>query len=565
MLADQGGYVFVNFMRSGYELNGRISGYAIEMSEPPSGGNFNWIQIGTVLPLGYTHYTYLAHTLYDSSLSSNGTFYFRVTAVSNQNEQWPSNIMSGHSIDNLSPLPPMNFYATLQTNQVKLGWKANTETDLLNYVIYRTDVAGANPDTLDVFATVMDTTFIDSNPLTGNSYYFLRAQDVHNNLSPAVTDSIIEQTTFALTVSISNGWNMVSIPGLHPVNQNVNTWWQYRDPSANVFKYSGGYVIVTTAAPGTGYWMKHTGVRVYNTGEEWPAIQIVSHSPINASAGWNMFGGYEEVVPTTGLTTTPPGLISGTVYGYSGGYYTVTNLQPGYGYWVKLSGAGLINIPEALAKGNEEVIEWFKEDWGRIIITDAAENKFILYSVTGEVNLEQYEMPPAPPAGMFDIRFSSGRIAEEINESVKTIEMSGIIYPLSVRVEGMEIRLRDETGKNLNVNLKSGEDVVISDATIQKLMVSGELIPAEYALEQNYPNPFNPSTVIEFSLPENVGSVKLSIYNALGEKVAELVNTALVAGKYSYQWNAQDVATGMYIYELRTNNFVSVKKMLFLK
>ncbi len=98
-----------------------------------------------------------------------------------------------------------------------------------------------------------------------------------------------------------------------------------------------------------------------------------------------------------------------------------------------------------------------------------------------------------------------------------------------------------------------------------KLMVSSQLIPEKYALEQNYPNPFNPSTVIEFSLPEDVGNVKLSIYNTLGEKVAELVNTALVAGKYQYQWNAQNVATGMYIYELRTDKFVSVKKMVLVK
>ena len=106
---------------------------------------------------------------------------------------------------------------------------------------------------------------------------------------------------------------------------------------------------------------------------------------------------------------------------------------------------------------------------------------------------------------------------------------------------------------------------MISDATIQKLMVSGEVQPTVYALEQNYPNPFNPSTVIEFSLPEDVSNAKLSIYNALGEKVAELVNTSLAAGRYSYQWDAKNVATGMYIYELRTDKFVSVKKMLLLK
>ncbi len=96
-------------------------------------------------------------------------------------------------------------------------------------------------------------------------------------------------------------------------------------------------------------------------------------------------------------------------------------------------------------------------------------------------------------------------------------------------------------------------------------IIEVEILLNKFALFQNYPNPFNPSTVIEFSLPEDVANVKLSIYNALGEKVAELVNTAMIAGKYQYQWNAQDVATGMYIYELRTDKFVSVKKMILMK
>jgi hypothetical protein len=359
---------------------------------------------------------------------------------------------------------------------------------------------------------------------------------------------------------------MVSIPGLHPTDQNVGTWWQYRDLGANVFRYSGGYQPVTVAAPGIGYWMKHTGARTYNTGDEWPAggIQIVAHAPIAGATGWNLIGGYEIAATAANVTTIPAGQQSGPIYKYSGGYQVATTLDPGYGYWIKLLSAAQIIIPETLAKDGQPV-EYFPESWGKIVLTDAAGINYTLYAVKGEVDLSQYELPPAPPTGMFDIRYSSGRIAEDLNSAVKSIDMNGVTYPLTVRVEGMDIRLMDESGKTINVNLKSGEDVVISDATIQKLMVSGELIPAVYALEQNYPNPFNPSTVIEFSLPENVGNVKLSIYNALGEKVAELVNTALTAGKYQYQWNAQNVATGMYIYELRTDNFVSVKKMMLLK
>ena len=142
-------------------------------------------------------------------------------------------------------------------------------------------------------------------------------------------------------------------------------------------------------------------------------------------------------------------------------------------------------------------------------------------------------------------------------------------YPITIRAEGINITVRDRiNGELLNEELKSGEEIRVTNNKLTSIEVTGSItggFPVSYELFQNYPNPFNPSTVIEFSLPENVGNVKLSIYNALGEKVAELVNTALTAGKYQYQWAAKDVATGMYIYELRTDKFVSVKKMLLLK
>jgi hypothetical protein len=436
-----------------------------------------------------------------------------------------------------------------------------------------------NGDPCDAFYNIfLNPLFVNA----GNGDFHLQADspciDAGDPTFPLDPDGTIadigafyRQSTFQLSVNVTNGWNMVSVPGTNPDGQGVDIWWAYRDMNANVFKYSNGYQSVTAALPGTGYWMKHLGDRIYNTGDEWPAggIQIVAHSPLAGVTGWNLIGGYEISATAALVTTVPPGLQQGPIYKYAGGYQTATTIDPGYGYWIKLTGAGQIIIPETLTKGE---VEYFPEDWGRIILTDATGVNYTLYAVKGDspnggasVDLSQYELPPVPPTGMFDIRFESGRIAEDINSSVKTIDMSGVTYPLTVRVEGMDIRLQDETGKIVNANLKSGQDIVISDATIEKLMVSGELIPTVFSLEQNYPNPFNPSTVIEFSLPENVNSVKLSIYNVLGEKIAELVSTELVAGKYSYQWNASNVATGMYIYELRTDKFVAIKKMLLIK
>jgi hypothetical protein len=129
----------------------------------------------------------------------------------------------------------------------------------------------------------------------------------------------------------------------------------------------------------------------------------------------------------------------------------------------------------------------------------------------------------------------------------------------------MMIRISDESGKVVNERIKSGEEVTISNPSVSKLNVMSDIIPDKYSLEQNYPNPFNPTTTIEFTLPEDVENVRLTIYNALGEKVAELVNGKMEAGRYRYQWNAGNVATGLYIYELKTNKFSSVKKMMLLK
>jgi hypothetical protein len=354
---------------------------------------------------------------------------------------------------------------------------------------------------------------------------------------------------------------MVSTPGLHPTNQNVTTWWSGKDPSAGVFRFSGGYLPVTTTTPGQGYWMKHVGAFTYN----YTGIQVVANTPITGATGWNLIGGYELNVLTANITTTPAGLQTGSVFQYGTGYTVATNLVPGSGYWIKLTGAGSINVPTSLAKGLAKTTEVNTSDWGKIIITDKSGKSYTLYTVKGEVNLNDYELPPAPPEGMFDVRFGSGRYAESISAALQTIELNSLEYPVRVRVENADIRLQDQSGSGLNERLKSGEEVVISNSSVNKLMVSGEVIPNVYALEQNYPNPFNPSTKIEFSIPEDVNNVTLTIYNALGQRVAELVNSKLEAGKYSYVWNASDVATGLYIYELRTDKFVSVKKMMLLK
>lgn len=85
-----------------------------------------------------------------------------------------------------------------------------------------------------------------------------------------------------------------------------------------------------------------------------------------------------------------------------------------------------------------------------------------------------------------------------------------------------------------------------------------------YALYQNYPNPFNPTTQISYQIKES-GLVQLIIYNTLGQKVATLVNEVKSEGKYTVNYNAENLPSGVYIYSLRVNDFVQNQKMALLK
>jgi hypothetical protein len=86
----------------------------------------------------------------------------------------------------------------------------------------------------------------------------------------------------------------------------------------------------------------------------------------------------------------------------------------------------------------------------------------------------------------------------------------------------------------------------------------------EFRLEQNYPNPFNPSTSISFSLLEKT-DVTLSIYTLTGELVEVVVSSSLESGRHTYKWNSEKYSSGIYIYNLKTNDKSLSKKMLLLK
>lgn len=147
------------------------------------------------------------------------------------------------------------------------------------------------------------------------------------------------------------------------------------------------------------------------------------------------------------------------------------------------------------------------------------------------------------------------------NEFYQTAAMGG--YPLGDLnwypdiLADWEVNQKDNDWAEIESWLNDGKSLVSSEEEPMH-------IPSSFTLHQNYPNPFNPKTVISYQLPVN-SVVNLKVFDVLGREVAELVNGSQVAGQHSVNFDASGFSSGVYIYQLKTEHFVSTKRMLLIK
>ena len=377
---------------------------------------------------------------------------------------------------------------------------------------------------------------------------------------------------FCSNYNVGDGWNMLSLP-LGVVNNNYLAMFPNAE-AGTLYGYSDGYFTADTIGRGIGYWLKFSAA-----GQEEICGSDETEEVINLSSGWNLIGGPNCNVPLSSVIDPVGIIIPGTLYGYNGGYFTSSSIDATKAYWIKTSQAGTITV-SCSSPPNESKEEKFilaketTEGFGEIEISDVVGNKQTLYfggKLEEDINIESFSLPPLPPQGGFDVRLTGDYRLSEGDEVSIMIQASD--YPITVKFNRInqlglkryvfeEIVEGEEKGAH---RIEEGREIEIRNKEVKSLRIrKQQTVPVTYNLDQNYPNPFNPSTTIEFSLPEAT-NVRLNIYNTLGQKVADLVNTNLEAGWYSYQWDATNLATGIYIYELKTNKFVSVKKMVLMK
>ena len=146
-------------------------------------------------------------------------------------------------------------------------------------------------------------------------------------------------------------------------------------------------------------------------------------------------------------------------------------------------------------------------------------------------------------------------IDESFRYSFETQRLKPQEVPVLTSLTAWAIKAKSSEGNRFGITLTPSTSVSIDDEIDA---------PTEFTLGQNYPNPFNPTTNINYSVGE-AGPVNITVYNTMGQKVAELLNTTKNAGSYQLTWNATGVASGIYYYRLTAPGQVLTRQMTLIK
>jgi len=108
------------------------------------------------------------------------------------------------------------------------------------------------------------------------------------------------------------------------------------------------------------------------------------------------------------------------------------------------------------------------------------------------------------------------------------------------------------------------DTTTLTGSALVSVKDKGNGIPNEYELGQNYPNPFNPTTTITYGIPED-SFVSIKVFSVLGQEVETLVETYKPAGYYRVEFDAKNLQSGIYFYQINANNYTAIKKMIVVK
>lgn len=378
------------------------------------------------------------------------------------------------------------------------------------------------------------------------------------------------------------GWNLVSVPAT-PEDNTASNFFPSMEPGT-FFGFNNGYTDETEFTAGSGYWVLLTQPQETILTED-----LVDVLTISLNEGWNLTGSIAREVFTSEIHD--PGFIlsMSSIYEYNptSGYVNPSSIMPGKGYWIRALSAGHITLGSSsngISNGGMLASTPELDMFHTLGIQHGEASVRSFYfgaDLTEEHPAQQsFELPPLPPVGAFDIRFQNHSWLTEARETTLLVQSPQESITLTFHASENEpdqdvtITIHRTGGVVEDYQLWSNEFVTVDGTGITKIEVSvnttvnipgiGTELPQMVELAQNYPNPFNPTTNITFGLPES-GTVRLDVFNVMGQRVATLVNDQKPAGYHTVTFDASRLASGTYVYRLQTGNTVITKKLMLVK
>jgi hypothetical protein len=375
------------------------------------------------------------------------------------------------------------------------------------------------------------------------------------------------QTLITFNKSVNSFWNLLGLP-----SDVLDPYYLAVFPNANegtLFGWNGSYFEEDTMNIGKGYWLRFPAAETVPI----QGFPVTAWS-IDLLEGWNMISGPSCDVALADVIDPGNIITPGTLYGYDGSYFLTDTIKQGTGYWLRANSPGTITLTcgsglsKPLATSNYNLPD--VNQFSSLVISDAAGFNQTLYfnaKLEDPTLIENYSLPPVPPAGSFDIRFAGDYRVTDQEEAL--IHIQSTEYPLSIQVSGLPVveDVFSETGYQYVLqeiidnqvvkrhSLMEGQAIEIADSRVKVLkLIKDKVMPAEFMVSQNYPNPFNPVTTIRYAIPQPA-KVEIIIYNIMGQKIKMLVSEQKEAGFYKASWDGTSdsgyqVASGIYFYRV---------------
>ncbi|KAF0160950.1 MAG: hypothetical protein FD188_1171 [Ignavibacteria bacterium] len=305
----------------------------------------------------------------------------------------------------------------------------------------------------------------------------MKTQDSVRITNQALTSLQIEYNKqITVNASLNSGWNMVSVPVIAASLKGTDL---FSSANSQIFGFNGGYTIETNLTLGKGYWVRYAAGKT-------EAIKgtLSKTNRIALNSGWNMIGVYDKEVQVNQIVSTPANIVNSSYFEFNNGYVIASSLKPGKGYWARTSQAGELTFPYTVSKTSAQIANVIDKDWSRIIIQDAGYKTASLYLSRNSEGSSKLDLPPAPPAGIFDVRWASEKLVESSN-GINEIVFNYAEYPITLKFENCDLWIKDKiNGLIINQLVKKGESLTITNKAIERLEVKATELPTEFELYQ---------------------------------------------------------------------------------